>query len=195
MVLLNYKQKNTTFNLFFLIIIFIFFHKYLYAENVAAPTPAAAAAGIPSLYKQKKDEDLEIDRIIIKEHEGQVIDEVIILGNTSTDKNVISRNISLKKGEKFTEKDFLETIQNLKNTQVFSAIKIDVTTVKDKVNNQDLARVFVKVVEKWTMLPYFLAGSGGGTSYFVLGLYDSNFIGRLYTMNFSYGCKEYLNCR
>ncbi|WP_186648823.1 POTRA domain-containing protein [Fluviispira vulneris] len=116
-----------------------------------------------------------------------LIKSIEIEGNTQTGEDIILEQITLKENSKFSLKNLASTVQNLKNLQIF--LKID---IKFYQLNKDVDDIYIKIEvdEKWTLLPYFLTGSGGGSSYLVVGLYDTNFLGRLYTFNFTYGCKN-----
>ncbi|MES2615590.1 MAG: POTRA domain-containing protein [Bdellovibrionota bacterium] len=120
--------------------------------------------------------------------QNKIIQSIRVDGNTRTSIDIIANKIMLKEGASFSKDLFDETLQNLKNLQVFSKITIFIYENKEK--KLDLK---IEIVEKWTMIPYFVVGSGGGTAYYAFGLYDTNFLGRMYTFNFTYGCKNY-NC-
>lgn len=122
-----------------------------------------------------------------KEAEGLNISSINFVGNIRTNDDVIEEHLDFKEGQKFSQLTLKSSLQNLKNLQVFSTIDIQIVFNKENNKNIDL---IVNLEEKWTLLPYFLLGSGGGVSYLVLGLYETNFIGRLYTFNFTYGCKN-----
>ncbi len=122
-----------------------------------------------------------------KEAEGLNISSINFEGNNRTSDDVIEDNMELKEGLSFSQQKLKNSLQNLKNLQVFSSIDIQIVLSPEGNKNINLT---VNLDEKWTLLPYFLLGSGGGTSYLVLGLYETNFIGRLYTFNFTYGCKN-----
>lgn len=134
---------------------------------------------------QVNEEKSSYTLITSKKAEGLIISEINFEGNSRTSDDVIENNLDLNENEPFSSEKLRSSLQNLKNLQVFS--KIDVTLYLDK-NNKLIVQFDID--EKWTLLPYFLAGSGGGTSYLVLGLYETNFLGRLYTFNFTYGCKN-----
>lgn len=140
-----------------------------------------------SSYSQENTEDVNEPKVLItpKKAEGVIIASIEFEGNNKTSDDVIEDNLDIRENEIFSIDKLKNSLQNLKNLQVFIKIEVEINLNK---NNQ-LVIIF-KVEEKWTLLPYFLAGSGGGTSYLVLGLYETNFIGRLYTFNFTYGCKN-----
>jgi outer membrane protein assembly factor BamA len=122
-----------------------------------------------------------------KEAEGMNISSITIEGNSRTSDDVIKNSIELRVGQSFSQEKLKNSLQSLKNLRVFSSIDIQILSNPENNLKVDL---IVNIDEKWTILPYFLIGSGGGTSYFILGFYDTNFIGRLYTFNFTYGCKN-----
>ena len=157
--------------MFFLFLLFIFLHSVqnAFSEDL-----------LPIAYTPK---------IFLNPNEaaGLIISSINIIGNSRTSDDVIEENMDLNKDEIFTQDKLNSTLQNLKNLQVFS--KIDIQIIKNKENKKKI-NLIVNLEEKWTLLPYFLFGSGGGTSYLVFGLYETNFIGRLYTFNFTYGCKN-----
>lgn len=117
--------------------------------------------------------------------ESKMIESIVLDGNTRTSEDIIENNIALKVGTPFEREQFELTLKKLKNLQVFSKVTIEI-----RENKQQKLNITIKFKEKWTMIPYIVAGSGGGSSYYALGLYDTNFIGRLYTFNFTYGCKN-----
>ncbi len=118
--------------------------------------------------------------------EGYKVVNIVILGNSKTNREYIGQYVYLKKDSPFSYELYKKTITDLKNLQVFSKVRGDIYPNKDDKSLE----VVIEVAEKWTMLPYLIAGSGGGSSYFAVGLYDTNFMGRFYTFNFTYGCKN-----
>lgn len=120
-----------------------------------------------------------------KKAEGMEVFAFQYTGKSRTSDDVIENNLELKIQETFTIEKLKNSLQNLKNLQVFT--KIDSFLY---LNNEGKLIVQFDFDEKWTLLPYILTGSGGGTTYLVVGLYETNFIGRLYTFNFTYGCKN-----
>ncbi len=145
--------------LFSCFLLFEFFHLTSYAQEKFELPPEAC-------------ENLEIASVQMK-------------GLVRTQEAFVFKKIDLLPKTSFQTHLFKNSLQNLKNLQIFS--KINVKTYKNKKNQLD---IIFEVEEKWTLLPYFLLGSGGGVSYLVIGLYDTNFLGQLYTLNFTYGCKN-----
>ena len=122
-----------------------------------------------------------------EEAEGLTINLIKIEGNNRTSDDIILLNFDFKEGETFTSQKIKNSIQNLKNLQIFLSIQYKIYKSIDNPKKIDLVLEFD---EKWTLLPYVLFGSGGGVSYYLLGFFDTNFIGRFYTLNFTYGCKN-----
>lgn len=123
----------------------------------------------------------------LKMAKGLKISSIVLKGNNRTSDDVIEKNLELKIGDLFDQEKYEKSLQNLKNLLVFSTVNFEIILNKEIKDSVDITIIFD---EKWTLLPYFLVGSGGGTSYLLLGLYETNFIGRLYTFNFTYGCKN-----
>lgn len=128
----------------------------------------------------------QADVVVTQEKaQSKIIKSIIFEGNIRTSNEIITNNIVLEIDKPFSSSLFEETIKNLKNMQVFSKVQIFIYEDKEKKLN-----IKIELSEKWTLIPYVIAGSGGGSAYYAFGLYDTNFIGRLYTFNFTYGCKN-----
>jgi len=125
--------------------------------------------------------------ILPKVAHGKVIQAIHFLGNKRTDSDLLSLSLSLAPGQIFTEDKLSESVQNIKNLQVFADV-YSFIVYADSAHTE--LTIYIVIEEKWTFIPYVLAGSGGGASYFVAGIYDTNFLGRLYTFNMAYGCKN-----
>ena len=119
---------------------------------------------------------------------SKIIDSIVFYGNNRTSDFVIKKNIQLEVGKEFNKDLFQNTLTNLKDLEIFSKVNMYIFE-----NRQNRLEIEIDIHEKWTTIPYFIAGSGGGSSYLAFGLYDTNFLGQLYTFNFTYICKNY-NC-
>lgn len=108
--------------------------------------------------------------------EARKISKIQFTGNNKTAEDVLHSVISLHVGEEDNPKNIANAVQELKNTTVFR----DVTATTKPNDKGSGSVVTFNVVEKWTIIPYFQAGSGGGSSYLILGALDTNFLGRLY---------------
>ncbi len=100
-----------------------------------------------SLQKQFEDNTIKIDSMNLK------VSSVIITGNKTTKDEIITREMSLKKGSKFTLKKYSDDIQNIYNLALF--MKVDIIPVP--VNDNEIA-LNVDVKERWFILPLPSAG-------------------------------------
>ena len=67
--------------------------------------------------------------------------------------------------------------KKLMTTQIFKEVSI---TSSEKARGElDLV---INLEEKWTLIPVVRGAFGGGTPLFVLGLFDTNFVGQLWTV-------------
>ncbi|MEQ1724295.1 MAG: hypothetical protein ABL930_14080, partial [Pseudobdellovibrio sp.] len=71
--------------------------------------------------------------------------------------------------DKLNEENLNAAIVRLKNLQIFSKV--------DYKFDDQLCNLELNLVEKWTTIPILKFGSGGGTKYYILGLYDVNVFG------------------
>ena len=115
--------------------------------------------------------------------QNKKIGKIKFSGNDKTSESVLNSVINIKEGDEFSNFKIEMAIQNLKNTTVFSSIHSEVTADP---KNQNSINILFKVEEKWTMIPYLIFGSGGGSNYYAIGIFDSNFLGRLYTTNLNF---------
>lgn len=95
-----------------------------------------------SLQKQFEDNALKIDSMDL------IVSSIIITGNKITKEDIITREMSLKKGSKFTLKKYSDDIQNIYNLALFT--KVDLIPVP--VNDKEIA-LNVDVQERWYILP------------------------------------------
>ncbi len=94
-------------------------------------------------------------------------------GLSSTDLDVVERELLLHEGDALQEDALQESIQRLKNLRIFSAVTERVEPLDD-----GRVRLVITVAEKWTLLPIARGGGGGGSTFFILGAYDINTAGR-----------------
>ncbi len=67
--------------------------------------------------------------------------------------------------------------KKLLTTEVFQSVSITVEQL-----TPESCRLYVQVVEKWTLIPVVRATVGGGTPMLVAGVYDTHSLGRLWTL-------------
>ncbi len=128
-----------------------------------------------SLQKQFDDNASKIDSMDLK------ITSIIITGNKTTKDNIILREMSLKKGGKFTLKQYTDDLLNIYNLALFT--KVDIIPVP--INNNEIA-LNVDVQERWYILPLPNAGIEEGEwkkFWLSLNLRWDNFRGRNERLN------------
>ncbi len=111
----------------------------LYSQNKTDPYNSDLN---DSLQKQFDDNALKIDTMNLK------ITSIIITGNKTTKDDIILREMSLKKGGKFTLKQYSEDLLNIYNLALFT--KVDIIPVP--VGEKEIA-LNVDVQERWYILP------------------------------------------
>ncbi len=101
---------------------------------------------------------------------------VSIKGNRRTKEHIVTHISRLDSGVVISDTLLDNAQQRLMRTGVFSSV--EVTAVSDT--------VFVKVAEKWTIIPYVNGSFGGKLKTVRVGLYDANFFGRNMTTGGEY---------
>ncbi len=102
-----------------------------------------------------------------------LVSEIDIRGLSRTKKYVVLRELIFKTGDQLSTDILLESIQRVKNTELFS----EVSPFIERLPN-NTAKIIIRVKEKWTAIPYMNYSSGGGTEQLTAGFYDINIAGR-----------------
>lgn len=118
--------------------------------------------------------EAELKPLAPGECKGKIVSVIQFSGNSRTADQVVRRELMLSEGKVFSLADYNETIIRLKNLQVFS--KVEPTLYKGELDNEIILEITFQ--EKWTTIPIFRFGGGGGVNYIVLGLYDINVLGK-----------------
>ena len=127
--------------LFLLILISPFI---LYAQNNSDPYNEELN---DSLKQQFEKSALTVDSLNLK------VNSIIITGNKTTKDDIITREMSLKKGSKFTLEKYSEDLLNIYNLALFT--KVDIIPVP--MGEKEIA-LNVDVKERWYILPLPNAG-------------------------------------
>ena len=109
-----------------------------------------------------------------------VIGDIEIICLNRTDVSVVQRELTLS-AESEQENNVKVAVQQLKNLRIFSQVKPDLKNDKNKNRKLSLA-----LEEKWTTIPVMKFSSGGGTNYFVVGVYDINSFGKYLELGAQY---------
>ncbi|WGL59874.1 POTRA domain-containing protein [Pigmentibacter sp. JX0631] len=111
----------------------------------------------------------------------KIIKKIEFKSDSDVPEDTLRNIIEMEEGDLYFQSNLDSDIQNLKNTTIFSKVTAEVNEDKEK-----KVKITFKLEKKWTFIPYFIAGSGGGTSYYSFGLFDSNFLNNLYSFNVNY---------
>ena len=114
--------------------------------------------------------------------ETRKIKEIEFKGNENTSIETLKSITQLKSGEEYNKSKIDNAIQNIKNTTVFTNVTAEIIEVKE---NKNEIKIVFNMEKKWTIIPYLIAGSGGGTSYYSVGVFDTNLFNELYIANFN----------
>ncbi len=106
------------------------------------------------------------------EAQGKTILSIKIVGLKKTQEKVVKQELLIKKGTPFNLLNWQESIRKLKNLRIFRTVAGEISKQPDEKIN-----ITLKIAEKWTLLPIFRVGGGGGSVFGVFGLYDINLMG------------------
>ena len=95
---------------------------------------------------------------------SQTVNKIHIEGLSRTRESVVLREVLFKEGEVLEEGQVDESLIRLRNTQLFSSVDIAVQPLEN-----DQVDLQISVQEKWTTIPIFKAGGGGGINYLTIG--------------------------
>ncbi|WP_169928139.1 POTRA domain-containing protein [Labilithrix luteola] len=100
------------------------------------------------------------------------IDEIRIEGLARTKPFVVRRELGFVEGDVIDQHAFDLAVARLWNTAIFA--HVDAHVVRDAERNV----LVLRIEDKWTLIPIFDFGSGGGAFYFDVGATDNNVAGR-----------------
>jgi len=106
-------------------------------------------------------------------HDNVIVADIEIIGLRKTKPKVVLRELLFKKDHSISAEMLIESIQRIKNTELFSEVLSDIQLQPD-----GTAKLVITVKEKWTAIPYLNFRSGGGTEKITAGFYDINIAGR-----------------
>src|SRR5262245_43909900 len=100
------------------------------------------------------------------------VDAIRIVGLKRTSEGIVRRELGFKEGEEITKAQFDLAITRLWNMTIFAHVRGNVVTEGSK------HIVILEIEDRWTLVPLFSFGSGGGAFFLRLGLTDNNLGGR-----------------
>ena len=128
----------------YLFLLILFSPFILFAQNNSDPYNEELN---DSLKQQFEKSALTVDSLNLK------VNSIIITGNKTTKDDIITREMSLKKGSKFTLEKYSEDLLNIYNLALFT--KVDIIPVP--MGEKEIA-LNVDVKERWYILPLPNAG-------------------------------------
>jgi outer membrane protein assembly factor BamA len=102
-----------------------------------------------------------------------ILNEIRVLGLSRTSEGVVRQELRVGIGERLEPDALEESVQRLKNLLLFSRVEALVKPMAD--GRADLE---LHLEERWTLIPIARFGGGGGSTYFIVGAYDINVLGR-----------------
>lgn len=106
------------------------------------------------------------------------IDEVLFEGFEATDPDWLASYLPLYCPCELSSSDLEDIRLKLMTTQVFQNIETQV----EPLPGRDTYRLRLQGQEKWTVIPVLRGAFGGGTPLWVAGIYDTHFLGSLWTL-------------
>ena len=138
---------------------------------VAAPTSAAAALPLAqsATATGRQDLDVHLDPAL----EGCQLREIEVGGLQRTVDKVVRRELVVRAGQPLRQPALRESVRRVRNLGVFRRVDAIVT------GDRDACTLALRVDEKWTLLPIFSLGRGGGITFLTAGVQDIHLLGRL----------------
>ena len=141
-------------------------------EEVEAEAPAEETETEEAPEEPETKTSLEIGGSL----EGLPIDSISIENSIGrTRQSYILARLALSKGAPFRQAALKSGLARLKSTRLFKTVEAQ--AFLRNVKGEDRVHIEITLTEKWTMLPDFRFGGGGGTAFFRLGVYDINWFG------------------
>jgi outer membrane protein assembly factor BamA len=110
------------------------------------------------------------------EAKGLIIRSIQLKGLERTDEDAAKREVLLHEGAPFDPQLLSETLHRFLALRVFRLAEATLRRVPESPTFVD---VQILLDEKWTLIPGFKYGQGGGTTFLALGFFNINWFGRL----------------
>jgi hypothetical protein len=110
---------------------------------------------------------------------GPVIVKMEVTGAEKTDKQWLEDYVGITFPVRADSINLVAIKEKIQTTNVFSFVGVKIAPL-DLQKNEFVLQV--DLIEKWTVIPVARAASGGGTNLTVLGVYDTHFAGKLWTL-------------
>ena len=169
-----------------------------------APAPSAQDASSPQGQPARAADPPSVDPVQLQEPEECLrqpqrvgcrtvrIDLILMEGLERTHRKVVERELRFEEGGLASQRQLEESMTRLRNLGIFREVTYELIT--QRAEGQDVPsmskypRRVLKLTfdERWTILPAFKFGQGGGLTQFVVGLYDVNVMGRYLELGAQY---------
>ncbi|MDH5693628.1 MAG: BamA/TamA family outer membrane protein, partial [Gammaproteobacteria bacterium] len=107
--------------------------------------------------------------------------KITLVGLQRTKPKVVLREITFSEGDWIPADAIKESVQNLKNLELFSEVRPYLELQADK-----SVHIRFELAEKWTTIPYLSYAEGGGTVHIRGGAYDINVFGKYIELGAEY---------
>ena len=115
----------------------------------------------------------QIKQIPLQDALEKTVASIAIEGLQRTRKSVVQRELLIREGEVLRQSELQESLQRLRNLRLFHEV-VD----EYYLDEQGQVHVHLQFSEAFTTIPILKVTKGGGTTYFVLGVYDVNVFGK-----------------
>lgn len=153
---------------------------FLMTFIIASLSGFTAAMAFPLFATEPTEEEPYIEYLSDIKSQGRMIEEIRVEGLTRTSEFVVTRELEIEVGANFDVNDYHRSLQKIRNLFIFRSVDGELTKSGSRV------KILILIEEKWTSLPYFLLGSAGGTSFFEVGFFDVNLLGRYLELGLAY---------
>lgn len=113
--------------------------------------------------------------------ETRLIVEIKVIGLERTREEIVRNELLLKEGDLYDKRLLEESLIKLRNMFLFRYVLAE---LHDESENK--VRIDLVLDEKWTLIPVMRGGGGGGTQFFIVGVYDINVAGRYFELGTQY---------
>lgn len=141
----------------------------------ASPGRTAPAAALPAAATSTARQDLDV--ALAAGLHGCQLTAIELHGLGRTDPIVVHRELVIAIGRPLRPHALRESTRRLRNLGIFRRVDVDVVAL-DAMAPVRRCRVAFVLDERWTLLPIFSAGGGGGLAYLSAGLQDIHLGGR-----------------
>lgn len=124
---------------------------------------------VPATATDRQDLDVHLDPAI----EGCRLQAVELGGVDRTVPKVIHRELVVRVGHPLDQPALRESVRRLRNLGIFRRVDAEVRGAPDR------CTLALHVDEKWTLLPIFSLGRGGGITFLTAGVQDIHLLGRM----------------